>query len=155
VPLVAVAPSASALPSGFTDQVVFTNLEQPMAVDFSPDGRVFVAEKSGLIKVFDGLGDTTPTVFADLRTDVFNEHDRGMMSMALTRNPAHRRQQHLGRVLRWRDRRRPRLQPGTDSRRNRHRPNHSHPVNPATSPHTTVQCGLYEWVRWSRSSSCR
>ncbi|TCO54365.1 LamG-like jellyroll fold domain-containing protein [Actinocrispum wychmicini] len=83
VPLVAVAPSAAALPSGFTDQVVFANLEQPMAVDFSPDGRVFVAEKSGLIKVFDGLGDTTPTVFADLRTNVFNEHDRGMMSMTL------------------------------------------------------------------------
>ena len=29
---------------------------------FSPDGRVFVAEKSGLIKVFDSLDDTTPTV---------------------------------------------------------------------------------------------
>ena len=41
----------------------------PTAVRFAPDGRVFVAEKSGLIKVFDSLTDTTPTVFADLRTE--------------------------------------------------------------------------------------
>ena len=39
---------------------------------FAADGRVFVAEKSGLVKVFDSLGDTTPTVFADLRTQVHN-----------------------------------------------------------------------------------
>ncbi|MEV4314353.1 LamG-like jellyroll fold domain-containing protein [Actinocrispum sp. NPDC049592] len=78
-----IPPTAQALPAGFTDQTIFANLEQPMAVDFADDGRVFVAEKSGLIKVFDGLGDPTPTVFADLRTKVFNEHDRGMMSLAL------------------------------------------------------------------------
>ncbi|WP_169798912.1 PQQ-dependent sugar dehydrogenase [Kibdelosporangium phytohabitans] len=47
------------------------------------DGRVFVAEKSGVVKVFDGLGDTTPSVFADMRTKVYNELDRGMMGIAL------------------------------------------------------------------------
>ena len=31
-----------------------------------------MAEKSGIVKVFDGLGDTTATVFADLRTKVYN-----------------------------------------------------------------------------------
>nr|CEL18799.1 Chitinase [Kibdelosporangium sp. MJ126-NF4]CTQ96348.1 Chitinase (EC 3.2.1.14) [Kibdelosporangium sp. MJ126-NF4] len=77
------APPASALPSGFTEQTIFRDLDQPMSVDFSDDGRVFVAEKSGVIKVFDGLGDTTPTVFADMRTKVYNELDRGMMGLAL------------------------------------------------------------------------
>ena len=43
---------------------------RPTAVRFSPDGRVFVAEKSGLIKVFSGLSDTTPDVVADLRPEV-------------------------------------------------------------------------------------
>ena len=52
-------------------------------VRFSPDGRVFVAEKSGLIKVFDNLSDTTPTTFADLRTNVYNFWDRGLLGMAL------------------------------------------------------------------------
>jgi YD repeat-containing protein len=85
-PLVVITTAASqavALPTGFTDQTIFRDLEQPMAVDFSEDGRVFVAEKSGVIKVFDGLGDTAPSVFADLRTKVYNQHDRGMMGLAL------------------------------------------------------------------------
>ncbi|MCE7011908.1 PQQ-dependent sugar dehydrogenase [Kibdelosporangium philippinense] len=77
------AAEALALPAGFTEQTILRNLEAPMAVDFSEDGRVFVAEKSGVIKVFDGLGDTTPTVFADMRTKVYNELDRGMMGLAL------------------------------------------------------------------------
>ena len=53
---------------------------------FSSDGRVFVAEKSGLIKVFDNLTDTTPTVFADLRTQVHNFWDRGLLGLALAPN---------------------------------------------------------------------
>jgi glucose/arabinose dehydrogenase/PKD repeat protein len=44
---------------------------------------VFVAEKSGLIKVFDNLSDTTPSVFVDLRTQVHNFWDRGLLGMAL------------------------------------------------------------------------
>src|SRR5256885_6573188 len=61
------ATTALALPTGFADTTVFSGLTAPTAVRFSPDGRVFVAEKSGLIKVFASLTDTTPTVFADLR----------------------------------------------------------------------------------------
>ncbi len=61
------ANAAAALPSGFQETVVFSGLTNPTTVQFSKDGRVFVAEKSGLIKVFDNLSDTTPTTFADLR----------------------------------------------------------------------------------------
>jgi glucose/arabinose dehydrogenase len=57
-----------------------------MNIEFANDGRVFVAEKSGLIKVFDNLSDTTPTTFADLRTNVHNFWDRGMLGMALAPN---------------------------------------------------------------------
>ena len=55
-------------------------------VQFASDGRVFVAEKSGLIKVFDNLEDSTPTIFADLRTNVHNFWDRGLLGMALHPN---------------------------------------------------------------------
>jgi glucose/arabinose dehydrogenase len=65
------------------EEVVFSGLTQPTAVRFAKDGRVFVAEKSGLIKVFDNLTDTTPTVFADLRTQVYSFWDRGLLGLAL------------------------------------------------------------------------
>lgn len=70
----------------FGESSAFTGLTQPTAVEFSPDGRVFVAEKSGLIKVFDSLSDTTPDVFADLRTNVHNFWDRGLLGLALHPN---------------------------------------------------------------------
>src|SRR5215210_8375817 len=80
------ANAAATLPSGFQESVVFSGLTHPTAVQFSKDGRVFVAEKSGLIKVFDNVSDTTPTTFADLRTNVHNFWDRGMLGMALAPN---------------------------------------------------------------------
>src|SRR5262245_22809741 len=77
------AAAQAVLPPNFQQEVVFSGLEDPMVIRFSPDGRVFVAEKSGLIKVFDGLTDTTPTTYADLRTKVYNFWDRGLLGMAL------------------------------------------------------------------------
>ncbi len=74
---------AQTLPPGFRDSIVFSGLTQPTAIAFSPDGRVFVAEKSGLIKVFASLTATTPTLFADLSTNVYNYWDRGLLGLAL------------------------------------------------------------------------
>ena len=78
--------TAAALPEGFQEQVVFGGLTNPTSVEFSGDGRVFVAEKSGIVKVFDSLSDSTPEVFADLRTNVHNFWDRGLLGMALHPN---------------------------------------------------------------------
>ena len=66
-----------------SDEVVLGGLTDPTNVEFSRDGRVFVAEKSGLIKVFDDLSDPTPATFADLRTNVYNFWDRGLLGLAL------------------------------------------------------------------------
>jgi glucose/arabinose dehydrogenase len=79
------APSAEAttLQPGFTESVVFSGLTDPTDVAFAPDGRVFVAEKSGLIKVYPNLNSTTPATAADLRTQVYNFWDRGLLSIAL------------------------------------------------------------------------
>jgi glucose/arabinose dehydrogenase len=84
----ATAPAAQAatLPPGFQESVVFSGLTQPTAVRFAPGGRVFVAEKRGVIKVFDSLTDTTPVVFADLNVNVYNFWDRGLLGMALAPN---------------------------------------------------------------------
>src|SRR4051794_9915358 len=77
---------AAAVPPGFTESVAFSGLTAPTAVRFAPDGRVVVAEKSGLVKVFDSLTDTTPTVLADLRTNVHDFWDRGLLGLALDPN---------------------------------------------------------------------
>ena len=77
---------AAALPPGFQESVVFSGLSNPTVVRFSPDGRVFVAEKRGVIKVFDSLTDPTPDVFADLNVNVYNFWDRGLLGMTLAPN---------------------------------------------------------------------
>ncbi|MPZ22220.1 MAG: DNRLRE domain-containing protein [Dehalococcoidia bacterium] len=74
---------AGEVPPGFQETVVFTGLTQPTNVEFAPDGSVFVAEKSGIIKHFENLSDTTPTVFADLRSQVQNDADRGLLGLAV------------------------------------------------------------------------
>jgi glucose/arabinose dehydrogenase len=80
------AAQAATLPAGFQESVVFSGLTLPTAVRFAPDGRVFVAEKSGVIKVFDSLTDASPDVFADLNVNVHNFWDRGLLGMALAPN---------------------------------------------------------------------
>jgi len=78
------------LPSGFRDTVLpFEGLqagegiEEPTAFRFAPGGKVFVGEKSGKILVYDSLADHTPTLFADLRTEVYNANDRGLLGLAV------------------------------------------------------------------------
>jgi len=79
----ATATAEPALPEGFQDTVAIGNLEQPTNFRFAKDGRVFVAEKPGKILVFEDIEDTTPEVFADLRTDVYETGDRGLLGIAL------------------------------------------------------------------------
>jgi glucose/arabinose dehydrogenase len=78
--------AAAALPSGFTETTVFSGLNLPTEVQFASDGRIFVAQKGGVIKVFDSLTDPTPTVFADLSTNVYDFFDRGLLGLALDPN---------------------------------------------------------------------
>ncbi len=75
------------VPPGFQEEFVFTGLNRPTNIEFSPaTGKIFVAQKDGLIKVFDSLNDTTPTVFADLSADVHDYWDRGLLGLALAPN---------------------------------------------------------------------
>ncbi len=71
---------------GFSESVVFSGLTNPTTVRFLPDGRVVVAEKSGLIKVFPDIATNTYTVVADLRTNVHNFWDRGLLGLAVDPN---------------------------------------------------------------------
>jgi glucose/arabinose dehydrogenase len=79
----AAAPPGSGLPAGFHDEVAFQNLELPTAIAFAPDGRVFVALKSGIIDVFASVNAAHPTQFADLRTRTDDYADRGLLGLAV------------------------------------------------------------------------
>ncbi|WP_432844326.1 PQQ-dependent sugar dehydrogenase [Dactylosporangium sp. CA-092794] len=80
------AAAAATLPPGFSEQVVFSGLNQPTSIQFAADGRVFVAQKNGVIDVFDSLSDSTPAVFADLSPRVHDYWDRGLLGLALAPN---------------------------------------------------------------------
>ena len=83
VPAASAQPAVTAVPSGFVDTVAIGGLTAPTAVSFAPNGKVFVAEKSGLVKVYDSLSDPTATVVTDLRTKVHDFWDRGLLGLAV------------------------------------------------------------------------
>ena len=79
----AASPATAVLPDGFHDTVAISGLSAPTTVRFAPDGRIFVAEKAGVVKEYDSLSDTTPTTVVDLSTDVNSFSDRGLLGLAL------------------------------------------------------------------------
>ena len=74
---------AAVLPPGFQESTVFSGHHQPTAVRFAPDGRVFVAEKSGLLYTYDDVDDASPSLVVDLRAQVHSFWDRGLLGLAV------------------------------------------------------------------------
>lgn len=72
--------------AGFQLDTVLDGFSPLLAVRFGEDGKVWAAEKSGIVKVFDNLNDNTPTIVLDLRRNVHNYWDRGLNSIALDPN---------------------------------------------------------------------
>ncbi len=74
--------SAQAVPSGFVLEDVVTGLNQGVAFDFAPDGRIFVGEKRGVVRVAEN-GELKSEPFIDLSDEVNSRHDRGMLGLAV------------------------------------------------------------------------
>jgi glucose/arabinose dehydrogenase len=77
------ADSGATVPDGFKDEALLTGLNHPMAIVYAPNGNVFVAEKRGTVQFYTNSSDTTPTLTADLTTNVHNYWDRGLMGLAV------------------------------------------------------------------------
>src|SRR5262245_9071649 len=74
---------AAQLPSGFTETVVASGLASPTAMQFAPDGRLFVAEQGGRLRVIkDGV--LLPTPFLTLT--VSSAGERGLLGVAFDPN---------------------------------------------------------------------
>jgi glucose/arabinose dehydrogenase len=73
------------VPKGFRVETITSNLELPTTFAFAPDGRIFIAEKAGRVKVWkDGVLYARPLI--DLRDEVNSFVDRGLIGMALDPN---------------------------------------------------------------------
>src|SRR5215216_6235791 len=74
-------PSAQAatLPPGFTETTVASGLSNPTAMAFAPDGRLFVAEQAGRLRVIKN-GQLLPTPFLTLTVNSSGE--RGLLGVA-------------------------------------------------------------------------
>ena len=71
---------------GFQEVIFANGLTQPTAIRFAPDGRIFVAEKRGVVKYFNSVNDTVPKQLIDIRTNVYNFWDRGLLGLAVHPN---------------------------------------------------------------------
>ena len=69
--------------SGLTSTPVLSGLSSPTAFRFAPGGMIFVADKAGVVRAFDGPGDTTPTTALDIRDDVYDQGARGLLGLAV------------------------------------------------------------------------
>ena len=70
---------AATLPSGFTESLVATGLNNPTAMQFAPDGRLFVCEQGGRLRVIKN-GALLSTPF--LTVTVSSSGERGLLGVA-------------------------------------------------------------------------
>jgi PKD repeat protein len=68
--------------SDFERRDVVEDLQFPTDIAYAPDGRLFIAEQAGLLKVFNP-GATEAVTVLDIRDIVGNQHDRGLLGIAI------------------------------------------------------------------------
>ena len=70
---------AISLPSGFVEDILVSGLDAPTAMAFAPDGRLFVAEQEGTLRVVQD-GSLLATPFISLTVD--QQGERGLLGLA-------------------------------------------------------------------------
>jgi glucose/arabinose dehydrogenase len=78
------AQSAANLQTGFTDSQVVSGLTNPTDMEFAPDGRLFVAEQAGKVRVAKTNG--TLATFLDISSKVDSTGERGLLAVAFDPN---------------------------------------------------------------------
>lgn len=76
---------AATYPAGFEERTIVGGLDQPVSMAWAPDGRLFIIEKPGRLKVM-VPGATQATTILDLSARVNSFHDRGLLGLALDSN---------------------------------------------------------------------
>ncbi len=69
------------VPPGFARTTVVSGLSEPTTLEFAPDGRAFVAQRNGVIRVMQG-GALLPTPLISIPADTVNG-ERGLVGLAI------------------------------------------------------------------------
>jgi len=77
--------AAISLPAGFITETVVAGLTYPTTIAFAPDGRIFIGQKSGIVRVFEN-GTLLPVPFINISSQVNNYWDRGLLGVAIHPN---------------------------------------------------------------------
>jgi glucose/arabinose dehydrogenase len=72
------------VPAGFTETRVATGLAQPVQMEFAPDGRLFITEKTGNVRVMTADGQLLTTPFMHLTVD--SQGERGALGITFDPN---------------------------------------------------------------------
>jgi glucose/arabinose dehydrogenase len=75
--------TAAELPDGFEEVLLASHLDTPTAIDWAPDGRMFVTEKGGVLKVVTPAGAPQATTVLDISDRVNGYGDRGLLGLAV------------------------------------------------------------------------
>ncbi len=81
--LICPAANASVLPNGFAETTIVSGLSSPTAMEFAPDGRIFVCEQGGNLRVISG-GSLLATPF--LTVTVNSSGERGLLGVTFDPN---------------------------------------------------------------------
>lgn len=72
----------SNLNGSFSGETLISGLTRPTAIDFAPDGRMFVAQQNGVVRVYQN-GSLLSQPFIDISARVNNVQDRGLLGLAV------------------------------------------------------------------------
>ena len=75
--------TAATLPAGFQETTVASGLTAPTNVAWAPDGRMFIAEKGGRVRVVTAAGALLSTPLLDISDHVHTSGDRGLLGIAV------------------------------------------------------------------------
>jgi glucose/arabinose dehydrogenase/PKD repeat protein len=67
---------------GFHDETIVGGLTIPTTAAWAPDGRLFIAEKSGVLKVLNP-GESSAATILDINPEVNDAYDHGLLGLAL------------------------------------------------------------------------
>ena len=75
--------AAATLPTNFEERTVVSGLTAPTAVAWAPDGRMFVAQKEGKVRVVTAAGSLVSAPLIDISSRVNDTGDRGLLGIAV------------------------------------------------------------------------
>lgn len=80
--LLAFSAKAQLIPQ-FSDQIVYSNFKEPVGITFGADGKGYIQEKKGRVRILDVDGSVMEDPLIDISEEVMGSGDHGMLGFAL------------------------------------------------------------------------